>query len=354
MEQNRISGRTAHAIAASIERQLHGGQAGAGHALPTVRGLAARLRVSPATVAAAYRVLRARGLIAGHGRRGTRVVPRPPTPHASRRLIAPAGTIDLASGNPDPDLLPRLDRAVATLVPVRPLYGAPSVHPELASLAAREFDADGIPFASLAVVSGALDGIQRVLHEHVRHGDRVAVEDPSYPGVVDLLSASALTPVPMGVDQDGPVPASMSAALDRGCRALIVTPRAQNPTGAALSADRAAELQRLIHRYPDVLVIENDYLAPVAGSPARTVRHAAHRHWVVIRSTSKFLGPDLRVAVMAGDALTVSRVHGRQAIGSRWVSHILQELVVGLWSDPSAGRWLLPAGSLRASTPRHQ
>src|SRR3989304_2812309 len=57
----RISGTTAAAIAASLEKQLHSGLAGADDPLPTVRALAATLRVSPATVAAAYQLLRARG-----------------------------------------------------------------------------------------------------------------------------------------------------------------------------------------------------------------------------------------------------------------------------------------------------
>jgi DNA-binding transcriptional MocR family regulator len=59
-----------------------------------------------------------------------------------------------------------------------------------------------------------------------------------------------------------------------------------------------------------------------------------------VRSVSKFLGPDLRTAFVAGDPLTIARVEGRMSIGTRWVSHILQQLILSLWSDPSSGRRL--------------
>ena len=154
--------------------------------------------------------------------------------------------------------------------------------------------------------------------------------------------------VPFALDDDGPLPDAVAAALGRGCGAIIVTPRAQNPTGAAISVERAGELRRVLRAFPDVVLIENDYAGPVAGAVMQTLRSASHDRWAVVRSTSKFLGPDLRVAVMAGDDMTVARVRGRQALGARWVSHILQQLALALWSDPSSGRRLARAGEIYA------
>jgi DNA-binding transcriptional MocR family regulator len=75
---------------------------------------------------------------------------------------------------------------------------------------------------------------------------------------------------------------------------------------------------------------------------------AGAARWAVVRSTSKFLGPDLRLAVVAGDELTIARVRGRQSLGPLWVSTILQQLALALWADPASGRRLARAGEIYA------
>src|SRR5207249_11864827 len=204
----------------------------AGTPLPTVRDLAHALRVSPTTVAAAYRTLRVRGLVHAQGRRGTRVTPRPPLP--SRPVApAPAHLRALSLGNPDPALLPRVPRALARL-PRRPgLYGEPANRPALLALAGRQLEREGLPHDSLAIVGGALDGIERVLQAHLRPGDRVALEDPGYVAVFDLAAALGLVVEPVAVDDAGMIPDELAHALRAGVEAVILTPRAQNPTEAA-------------------------------------------------------------------------------------------------------------------------
>ncbi|MCB5906904.1 aminotransferase class I/II-fold pyridoxal phosphate-dependent enzyme [Streptomyces pinistramenti] len=331
----RIEGRRASEIAASVERAVGAGELQPGEVLPPLRELAVYLEVNPNTVASAYRTLRDRGVIETAGRRGSRVRQRPAsTPREASRVEIPPGVRNASDGNPDTALLPPLEKALAVAArrsAERPvLYGAPTIDADLADLARAAFAADGVPAGPLAVTSGSLDAIERVLAAHLRPGDVVAVEDPGWGSLLDLIPALGLRPAPVALDDEGPLPEQLTRALDDGARAVVVTDRAQNPTGAAVSRPRAAELRSLLAGHPGVLLIEDDHGHGIVDLPLHPLAGTTD-HWALVRSTAKAYGPDLRLAVLTGDAVTVDRVRGRQLLGAGWVSHLLQDAVVHLW-----------------------
>ncbi|WP_405909763.1 aminotransferase class I/II-fold pyridoxal phosphate-dependent enzyme [Streptomyces sp. NBC_00828] len=333
----RIEGCRAAEIAASIEGAVGSGKLEPGQLLPPMRELAEQLGVNPNTVAAAYRTLRERGVIETAGRRGSRIRSKPATTGREYiRVEVPDGVRDVADGNPDRALLPGLAEAFAAAAersdrePV--MYGEAAVEPELARLARAELDADGVPDGPVVVTSGSLDAIERVLVSHLKPGDAVAVEDPGWGSLLDLVPALGLRVVSVGVDDEGPVPDDVRRALEAGARALIVTDRAQNPTGAAVSATRARALRSVLEEYPATLLIEDDHGHRIVDLPLHPLAGTT-RHWVLVRSVAKAYGPDLRLAVLTGDPVTVDRVHGRQRLGPGWVSHLLQRAVVHLWTS---------------------
>ncbi|MFF5426688.1 MULTISPECIES: aminotransferase class I/II-fold pyridoxal phosphate-dependent enzyme [unclassified Streptomyces] len=333
----RIEGRRASEIAASVERGVGTGALEPGRLLPPLRELATELGVNPNTVAAAYRTLRERGVIETDGRRGSRVRPRPATTaRGSIRVEAPPGVRDVSDGNPDPDLLPRLDEALAEVArryaEAPGVYGQAPVDGEFAELARAAFDADGVPAGPVGVASGSLDAIERVLAARLRPGDAVAVEDPGWGSLLDLVPALGLRPVPMALDDEGPLPGEVERAIVRdGARAVVVTDRAQNPTGACVTRERARHLRAVLAARPDVLLVEDDHGHGIVAQPLHPLAGVTD-HWVLVRSVAKAYGPDLRIAAFTGDAETVDRVLGRQRLGPGWVSRLLQRTVAHLWT----------------------
>ena len=109
-----VGDRTPEGIARELARLVTDGVLVAGDRLPTVREVAAALSVSPATVSAAWQALARAGVIVSRGRAGSFVrAPRRAwlTPRVKGLSgAAPAGW-DLASGMPDPALLPPLGAA---------------------------------------------------------------------------------------------------------------------------------------------------------------------------------------------------------------------------------------------------
>ncbi len=345
LKQYRIRARSAAGLVGELEAALAEGTLSPGQRLPSVRRLAADAGISPATVAAGLAELRRRGVVVSEPRRGTRIGEGAPVRSLPAPMPVPAGARDLSRGNPDPALLPDLGRAIRRAeLPVR-LYGEAPELPELVEIARAGLHAEGVPGEELCILSGAMDAVERVLQANLRPGDRVAVEDPGYADLFDLLRAQGLNLEPVPIDRRGMIPQELARAIARGACAVILTPRGQNPTGAALDGERAAELSEILARHPGLLVVEDDHLGPVAGHPLHTLL-AGRERWAATRSVAKALGPDLRLAVLAGDERTISRVRGRQQRGPGWVSHLLQTLVLELWRDPEVQALTERAGLL--------
>ncbi|MGH1491405.1 MAG: aminotransferase class I/II-fold pyridoxal phosphate-dependent enzyme [Acidimicrobiales bacterium] len=343
-----------------IERRITKGELSPGARLPPVRAAAAELGLAPNTVATAYRQLQDRGLVFGDGRRGTFVSDRPTTARSSDQPVA-AGLVDLTTGNPDHSLLPPLEPVLRAVSADHINYGHTQIDADLAAVMAADIEPDlrrvGVDRVeageTMAIVGGALDGMERTLNAHLRPGDRVAIEDPAYTSVLDLLTAMNLRPVPMALDEYGVLPAELERALVDNAAAVIITPRAQNPTGAAFDQDRSNALSDILGRHPDTLVIEDDHAGPVAGRPYYGTVPETTVHWVVIRSVAKSLGPDLRLACLVGDSTTVGRVIDRQLLGTGWVSHILQRTVAALLLSPSITETLEVASATYTARREH-
>jgi DNA-binding transcriptional MocR family regulator len=328
-----ISGRTAGDIADSVRALVDRGDLRPHDALPPVRTLADDLGINRNTVVAAYRLLAQAGMVESRGRAGTRIADRAAA--AAEGYARDTVLRDIGAGNPDPARIPD-PTAVLPRVTGRPvLYGEPVLDAGLESWA-RDWFADApVPSGELrlTVTGGAVDAVERLLAQALTRDDAVALEDPCFLASIHTVRLAGYRALPVPVDAEGMTVAGLRAALAAGARAVVATPRAQNPTGASLSDARAAQLRAVLADHPYVLVIEDDHFSVLSTQPYRSLIGPEHQRWALVRSVSKFLGPDMCLAVTATDPATAERLALRMGSGVSWVSHLLQRLTSALVTD---------------------
>jgi len=330
-----VADRSARGIAASVGRLISDGSLTIGERLPTVRDLARSLGTSPTTVSEAWQTLAGAGAIETRGRLGTFVLasPGPSGPRRYRRLSEGPGHFerDLSTGTPDPRLLPDLGPVLGRVskTNLTTSYLDVPVLPELDELLRATWP---FPAAAMTVVDGAMDAIDRVASLLIRHGDRVLVEHPSFPPLLDLLEQLGAQLIGLPMDDDGIVPDALATALPDKPVALFLQPRAHNPTGVSMTVRRARALAKLLAP-TDVTIVEDDHAGDIANAPLSSIGTSLPDRTVHIRSFSKSHGPDLRLAAVGGASEIVERVVDRRLLGPGWSSRLLQAVLVQLLRD---------------------
>jgi GntR family transcriptional regulator/MocR family aminotransferase len=144
---------------------------------------------------------------------------------------------------------------------------------------------------------------------------------------------------------------------------VLLTPRAHHPTGASWSRRRTAVLADVVADHPGVLVIEDDQFAGIAATrPGSLLADARIAERVVyIRSFSKSIAPDLRVAIAVARPELRRRLAEAKAYADGWTSRLAQRaLAIALGDkaidealaaarDAYAGRRSAAAGALNAN-----
>jgi DNA-binding transcriptional MocR family regulator len=180
-----------------------------------------------------------------------------------------------------------------------------------------------------------MDAVDRVAREVVRLGDRVVVEHPTFPPVLDLLEQLGAEVVGVSLDAQGPSLKELEAAMALGPSMLFLQPRAQNPTGTTMSARRARAIAKLVEG-TDAIVVEDDHSGDDASGELVSIGRWLPAQTVHVRSFSKSHGPDLRLAAVGGAGEVIDAVATRRLLGPGWSSRILQAVLVALLEDDAA------------------
>ncbi len=328
-----LSDRGAESIAKAFGSLVQRGILNHGDKLPPIRSVASHLGVSTTTISEAWSVMAAHGMIETDRRRGTTVRAQL-AQGRSRYWQVPVepGTlpIDLSTGTPDPQLLPRIGEVLARISADLAVtsYVDPTVLDVLDD-ALRSLWPYEPP--ALTIVDGALDGFERTMRSLISLGDVVVVEDPTYPPLLDTLESLGATIAGVPVDRDGIDTDALAVAMERNPRVVVIQTGPHNPTGAQVSAERLATIARIIEG-TQTLIVEDAQ----GWNPSRTFHSVGSSHpqqTVRIQSFSKTHGPDLRIAALAGPKQLISTIVDRRQLGPGWTSRLTQRLLAEMLGD---------------------
>ena len=294
------------AIADALARDLEAGRLSEGERLPTHRDLARRLGVNVVTVTRAYAEAKRRGLVEGEVGRGTFVRRGEVGPPRRAPLRQDEdGRIDLHFNLPacDPDWVdaPGLLAGLAAegFDPLRAHY-VPAGQRRHREAAARWFSRDGFqadPARSL-ITSGGQHALSVALTTLTGPGDSMLTAELSYPGIRSLTSLLHLSTVALPMDADGILPDAFEQACRRGNpRVLYCMPTLQNPTGLVWPEARRREILEVAERW-GVLVLEDDTTSFAVEDAPPPLAALAPERVVFASSTSKSLGPGLRIGFL--------------------------------------------------------
>lgn len=266
-------------VAERVEGLIRAGTLSAGDRLPSVRRAKAQFGVSAATIIEAYKRLEARGVIRARPQSGFYVrarsggsVSNPPctTRPAMRSVLvdAPGPTlVRFRTALPDASLLPtaQLARALSRVYRDRPEtlagYGPNQGCAELRhEIARRMLDAGcTVSPEQIVITGGATEAVMLSLQMFTGRGDTVAVESPTYHGLLDALRARGLKALPLGSCSEGglSVTAFEQAARTRKVAALVLVANFSNPLGGTMPDECKARLVQVAREH-GVPVIEDD------------------------------------------------------------------------------------------------
>jgi DNA-binding transcriptional MocR family regulator len=319
-------------VAASIEEQIRSGVLQIGDRIPSVRKMSGIHRVSPTTVIQAYLTLERRGLIESRPQSGFYVIrpvneflPEPTsTPTPTRVEICTKltqnnviqnlfnayrtpGIVPLGTATLSPDLFPNqaLNRLVRKVILENPLHSSEYEFPPGSETLRRQISKRAIHMGAkinihqIVTTNGCVEAINLCLRAVAHAGDVIAVESPTYYGILQTLENLNMKIVEIpshprtGMDLD-----VLAQSLKKNSiRACVVNPNFNNPTGALMPDSHKKRLVELLSEQ-EIPIIEDDIYGDMAysGIRPRTLKSFDTEGWVMLCSSfSKTLAPGYRV-----------------------------------------------------------
>ena len=331
-----IVGNLYHQLAAEIISQIESGIYKVGDKLPGVRTASTRRGVSPATVVSAYNELLNSGYIESRPRSGFYVnrllTAEFESPKITQHKMVPrdvvgqqlvlellhqtqmASAINIGTAVPDVKILPSavVQKAIVKMARLERLnvccyesFARGNI--ELRQQIAKRMAQLGCQLSvdDIVITNGCQEALLLTLKALTVPGDFIAIESPSYYGLMQIIEHMGLQAIEIPTD---PVAGISLEALQLAMehwpiKACLVVSNFSNPLGASLSDDNKKALTLLCRKHK-VALIEDDIYGDLAfGHQRPSVCKRFDEKVIYCSSFSKTLAPGLRVGWVASKQL---------------------------------------------------
>jgi DNA-binding transcriptional MocR family regulator len=256
----------------------------------------------------------------------------------------------LAVGAPEMYPGPALQRAMQRTLRAQPQLLTTMVrrhgHPALRQALVRRALSRGITAApeEVVVTHGCIEAVNLALHAVAQPGDTVAVESPTFYGLLQVLEVLGLRALEVptspytGLSLD-----ALAFALERepGIKAVVSMPTLHNPLGTVMPD---ANKQRLVQLCAErgIALIEDDIYGDLGAGevPYRAAKsYDEGGHVIYCQSLNKLLAPGLRLGWMLAGRWR-ARVEMLKYTQSRYTEDLAQVVAAGFLDSPAFDRHL--------------
>ncbi|MFT2112138.1 PLP-dependent aminotransferase family protein [Marinomonas sp. 2405UD68-3] len=318
-------------VANQIEQQILDGVFLPGTKITSVRKSSSQLNVSVATVLQAYSLLEDRGVIKAQPQKGYYVQNTLPNTTATHK-IAPAKTADsmpalinnllhssqddsiiqFGAAIPKGQFLPirQLQRSVGRLMRLEPeICAAYEFTPGALSLrrqiAIRMLDSGcKVQPRDITITLGCQNAIMHALQAITKAGDTVAIETPTYHGLLQAIEVLDLKAIEIPCHPGSGIDLHLleHAFNHWDIKVCLVTPNNQNPTGSSLSKPSRKYLLNLCAQYKTT-IIEDDVYGELSYHNNREdslLSYTEFDNVIYCSSFSKSIAPGFRIGWIIG------------------------------------------------------
>ena len=337
-------------IANGIEQAVQEFVLQGGDRLPPQRDLADSLGVTLGTVSRGYREAEKRGLLQGETGRGTFVRSKEPDRFSLHSLHNmperdSMGAIQFDLNFPVPLGSPNLNETLKRIAERTDLHEMLDYRPTFGLMRHRlrgvewlkRFGISTTP-EQLAITAGVQHGLQTVLSSMMDCGDSLAVEQYTYPGILNLAHHLGIRLVPVPMDEEGMRPeALLSIARQHTLKGVYMMPTLQNPTTATMSAKRRMDIAAALTEL-NLFLVEDDVYGVLGGGTQVPIAASIPERAFYLTSFSKALAPGLRVGFLVMPSKSSEDIEAAMAASIWHAPPLMAEIACQWIGDGTAER----------------